>query len=111
PNGSEAEAKKIGAPFPSPAVPQGPDGLPPSPCNQGRETMQRGRFIFGAALALAAAGVWAANPPATTTTPAAPMDVVNLDFSKSDVASQIQINGDAKLVTDSGKQRLRLTDG
>jgi hypothetical protein len=80
--------------------------------------MQRGRFIFAAALTLAAGGVWAANPPAPSTTPPAattpapaPKDVLNLDFSKTDVASQLQINGDAKLAMVSGKQVLRLTDG
>jgi hypothetical protein len=78
--------------------------------------MQRGRFIFGAALALAAAGVWAANPPATTTPPAstpaaAPMDVVNLDFSSADVAGKIMLNGSAALTKVNGKQVLRLTDG
>lgn len=86
--------------------------------------MQRGRFIVAAVLVLAAAGVWAANPPTPAATPAAtptptpaatpaaaPKDVVNLDFSKADVAGQIQINGDAKLVMEGGKQRLRLTDG
>jgi hypothetical protein len=66
--------------------------------------MQRGRFIFTAALTLVAAGAWAANPPA-------PMDVVNLDFSKADVAGQIMINGSGKLMMVNGKQVLRLTDG
>ncbi len=66
--------------------------------------MQRGRFIFAAALTLAAAGAGAASPPA-------PMDVVNLDFSASDVASKLQLNGSAALTKVNGKQVLRLTDG
>jgi hypothetical protein len=73
--------------------------------------MQRVTLIFGAALALAATGVRAANPPATTTPPAAPQDVVNLDFSAADVASKIMLNGSAQLTKVNGKQVLRLTDG
>jgi len=39
------------------------------------------------------------------------MDVVNLDFSASDVASKLQLNGSAALTKVGGKQVLRLTDG
>src|SRR5438445_1758362 len=66
--------------------------------------MQRGRFILTVVLTLAAAGAGAASPPA-------PMDVVNLDFSATDVASKLQLNGSAALTKVNGKQVLRLTDG
>lgn len=66
--------------------------------------MQRSRFIFTAALTLAAAGAWAAAPPA-------PTDVLSLDFSQAAVANQLQLNGSAALTQVSGKQVLRLTDG
>ena len=51
--------------------------------------MQRGRFIFIAALALGATGAYAATTPA-------PTPVLSLDFSKTADQGKITLNGNAQ---------------
>jgi hypothetical protein len=63
--------------------------------------MHRGRFIIAAALALVSIHARAAEPAV----------IVDLDFSKADVAAGVQLNNEfAQFVTEGGKQRLRLTN-
>lgn len=69
-----------------------------------QETMRNPRLVIAATILGAAAilGQVSAQDPTK--------DVVTLDFTNAAVASQVKVNGDAKFVTEGGKQRLRMTD-